>query len=86
MTGRDRIVLMVVVVLAVIGAGYVLVVSPERKQASKLGAQVTAAKAELSSAEGKLASARADQAQYASAYASIVRLGKAVPANRKCLR
>ena len=80
MTGRDRMVLLAVVVLAVIGAGWVLVVSPERKQASKLDAQVSAAKAELSSAEGKLASARADQSQYAAAYASIVNLGKAVPA------
>jgi hypothetical protein len=80
MTGRDRIVLMVVCVLAVLGAAWVLVVSPERKQASKLEAQVSAAKTQLEGAQGELSHARAAQAQYAAAYSSIVSLGKAVPA------
>ncbi len=40
-------------------------------------------KTQLSSAEGQLADARAAQAQYASAYASIVSLGKAVPASQE---
>jgi Tfp pilus assembly protein PilO len=83
MTGRDRIVVMVVAVLAVLAAGWMLVVSPERNKASKLDAQVTAARAALSSAEGELSSARAAQAQYASAYSSIVNLGKAVPAEEE---
>jgi Tfp pilus assembly protein PilO len=83
MTGRDRIVVMVVCVLAVLGAAWVLVVSPERKQASKLDAQVSAAKAQLAGAEGQLDSARAAQAQYAAAYSSIVSLGKAVPAGQE---
>ena len=79
MTGRDRIVLIGVVVVALLGAAWVLVVSPERQQASTLAAQVAAAQTQLSSAEGKLASARSAQSQYAAAYASIVSLGKAVP-------
>jgi Tfp pilus assembly protein PilO len=83
MTGRDRIVVMVLAVLAVVAGGWILVVSPERKQASKLSAQVEAAKAELATAEGQLANARAAQSQYASAYTSIVNLGKAVPANQE---
>jgi Tfp pilus assembly protein PilO len=83
MTGRDRIVVMVVVVLAVLGGAWVMVVSPERKQATKLDAQVTAAKAQLESAESQLNSARAAQAQYAAAYSSIVSLGKAVPAGQE---
>lgn len=83
MTGRDRIVLIVVVMLAVLGGAWVLVVSPERKQASKLSVQVASAKSELSSAEGELAGARAAQTQYASAYSSIVNLGKAVPAEQE---
>lgn len=79
MTGRDRIVLMAVVVLALLGAAWMLVVSPERKQAKQLITQVEAAKAQLSSAEGQLSNARAAQSQYAAAYASVVSLGKAVP-------
>lgn len=79
MTTRDRMVLIVISVLAVLAAGWILVVSPERQQASKLEAQVSSAKSELSSAEGQLDNARQAQSQYASAYSSIVSLGKAVP-------
>ncbi len=83
MTGRDRIVLMAVIVVAVLGAGWMLVVSPERKKASSLGAEVTSAQATLSTAEGELSKARAAQSQYAAAYSSIVSLGKAVPTDKE---
>jgi Type II secretion system (T2SS), protein M len=83
MTGRDRIVLIVIGALAVLGAAWLLLVSPERKQASKLEAQVSAARAELSSAEGQLADARNAQAQYGKAYTAIVDLGKAVPVSQE---
>lgn len=83
MTGRDRIVLIVVVVLAMLGGSWMLVVAPKREQASKLSAQVSEAKAQLASAEGQLASARTAQSQYAAAYASIVSLGKAVPPSQE---
>lgn len=79
MTGRDRMVFIAVIVVVILGAAWMLVVSPERQQASKLSAEVAAAQATLSAAEGKLLSARTAQAQYASAYASLVSLGKAVP-------
>jgi Tfp pilus assembly protein PilO len=83
MTSRDRIVLMVVAVLAVLGAGWMLAVSPERKKASQLSTEVAAAQATLSSAQSELANARAAQAQYASAYSAVVNLGKAVPAEEE---
>jgi hypothetical protein len=83
MTGRDRMVVMVVAVLVVLAGGWVLAVSPERKKASKIDAEVVTANAQLSSAEGELSDARAAQAQYASAYSSIVNLGKAVPAEEE---
>ena len=79
MTGRDRIVLMAIVVLAVLGAGWMLVVSPERKKADQQSAQLATAETQLASAEGQLSSARAAQSQYAAAYSSVVSLGKAVP-------
>ncbi|TMK99663.1 MAG: hypothetical protein E6G34_03815 [Actinobacteria bacterium] len=80
MTARDRLVLIALAALALLGAVWVLAVSPERKKATELSTKVNAASAELASAEGKLADARQAQASYASAYASIVKLGKAVPA------
>jgi len=83
MTGRDRMVLIGVVVLAVLGAAWMLVVSPERKQASSLEGQVAEARAKLASAEGQLSNARAAQQQYATAYAAIVSLGKAVPPSQE---
>jgi len=79
MTGRDRIVVIAIVVLAVLGAGWVLVVSPERKKADKVSGQVAAAQSQLASAQSTLAGARQAQAQYQAAYSSIVSLGKAVP-------
>lgn len=79
MTGRDRIVLIAISALAVLAAVWLLVVSPEREKATQLAAQVSAERAQLASTESHVASARAAQAEYAAAYASIVNLGKAVP-------
>ncbi|HXW59362.1 MAG TPA: type II secretion system protein GspM [Solirubrobacteraceae bacterium] len=79
MTSRDRIVLMVVAIVVVLGGVWVKVVSPERKQAAKAVSEVSAANARLQSVEGELASARSAQSSYATAYASLVELGKAVP-------
>jgi Type II secretion system (T2SS), protein M len=79
MTTRDRLVVTVIAVIAVLGAAWMLVVSPERKQAAKLQAQVSAASAQLAGAESEAANAHQAQARYAAAYASVVALGKAVP-------
>ena len=83
MTGRDRIVAIAVGVLAVLAAAWILVVSPEREKASRYAAQVATAQSQLSTAEGQLSNARAAQSRYATAYASIVNLGKAVPASQE---
>jgi hypothetical protein len=79
MTTRDRLVVTVIAALAVLGVAWLLVVSPERKQAAKLQAQVNAASSQLAGAENEAANARQAQARYAAAYASVVALGKAVP-------
>lgn len=79
MKGRDRIFLMGVVVLLVLVVVYMIVVSPERKQAASLNAQVGAASTQLATAQSQVASGGGAQAQYSAAYSSIVSLGKAVP-------
>jgi hypothetical protein len=76
-------VVIAVVVLAVLGGGWMLVVSPKNKEAGKLGKQVSEAQAQLAGAEGQLANARAAQSQYSKAYASVVSLGKAVPPSQE---
>ncbi len=83
MTGRDRKVLIAVIVLAVLGAGWVLVVSPERNKAASLDAKVTAAQSQLSTAQAQLSAAQSAKAQYPKAYAAVVTLGKAVPAEEE---
>lgn len=83
MTTRDRLVLMTVVVLGVLGAGWMLGVSPEREKAAKLDAEVSTAQATLATAQGQLAEAQGAQSQYSTAYASVVKLGKAVPADEE---
>lgn len=79
MSGRDRIVLMAIGVLVVIAGGWMLVVSPERKKAKELDAQVSTAQSQLATAQSQLSDARSAQAKYAGAYSSVVALGKAVP-------
>jgi Tfp pilus assembly protein PilO len=83
MTARDRIVVFTLAALAVLAATWLLLVAPEREQAGKLGAQVSAAQSELASAESQAAAARSAQAGYETDYASLVSLGKAVPINQE---
>ena len=83
MTGRDRLVLIGLGALAVLGAVWLLLVAPERKQAAKLNAEVSAATAQLASAQDQASTAHAAQARYSAAYSSIVSLGKAVPADQE---
>ncbi len=83
MTGRDRIVLVVLSSLAVLAAVWLLAVSPERQRATKLATQVSAAQAQLATAESEVSSARGAQARYTAEYASVVSLGKAVPPSQE---
>jgi hypothetical protein len=79
MTTRDRLVLIGVIVLVAIAGGYLLVVSPERKQAAQAEAQVQSAQQQLASARTAASGAKAAEQRYTAAYDSVVRLGKAVP-------
>ncbi len=79
MTTRDRLVLIGVIVLAVLGGGWLLVVSPERKQAAQVQTQVQSARQQLETAQAQDSSAQAAQQRYTAAYSSVVSLGKAVP-------
>jgi type II secretory pathway component PulM len=83
MTTRDRLVLMTVLVLGVLAAGWMLGVSPERQKAAKLETEENAAQATLATAQSQLAEAQGAQAQYSTAYAAVVKLGKAVPAEEQ---
>jgi type II secretory pathway pseudopilin PulG len=79
MTGRDRMILVVLCVAAVLVAPWLLVVSPKRSEASKLQSQVTAAQSQLAKVRSEASQAAAARGSYASSYATLVRLGEAVP-------
>lgn len=83
MSARDRIVVMVVAVVVVAAAGWMLVVSPKKKEVKTYESQVAQAQTQLSTAQSQLSNAKAAQAQYASSYASVVNLGKAVPPSQE---
>jgi Tfp pilus assembly protein PilO len=83
MTGRDRIVIMAIVVAVLLAGVWMEVVSPERKQVGELNSKVMSAQSQLTAAEGKVADAKGAQSQYATAYAATVNLGKAVPPSQE---
>lgn len=83
MTGRDRVVMMAVVVVLVLVMGWFIVVSPKRQQAASLNGQVVTATGQLATANSQAQSARSAEAKYEAAYASIVSLGKAVPPSQE---
>jgi type II secretory pathway pseudopilin PulG len=78
-TARDRTVLIVVGLLATVAAFWMLALSPKRKDASDLGAQLTSAQQRLDTANAGAATAEAAKKRYNSDYATVARLGKAVP-------
>jgi hypothetical protein len=80
MKPRDRIAIVGVLAVVVVGAAWLKVVSPERAKVRTAESKVTTANQQLQSARGELSAAKSAQRKYAEAYASIVRLGKAVPA------
>jgi len=79
MKPRDRLVLAIVGVAALAAAFWFLVLAPKREQAGTLAAQVTQAEVRRDTATTKAISAEHAKADYARAYATVARLGKAVP-------
>lgn len=79
MTGRDRIVIVVVAVVVAIGAAWILVISPKRDQASKLEGQIQKAQTSLNDARSQLAQGETARRAFRTSYATLVRLGEAVP-------
>ena len=81
MTRRDRNVLFVVGLAAIIGAFWFLVLSPTRKDSSDLDKQIVTQQQRLTDAEAKLATAQKAKAGYQADYAAVAELGQAVPAD-----
>jgi hypothetical protein len=79
MTRTNKILLAVVAAVAALCAFYFLALSPKREEIAKLDADVAAKTAEVEQARATLASYEQAKASYKSNYATLARLGKAVP-------
>jgi hypothetical protein len=78
-TARDRIALIVIGALALCGGFWFLVISPKHKEAADVSAQVDSVRVRLQTAQTAASSAQAARDRYARDYATVARLGKAVP-------
>jgi type II secretory pathway pseudopilin PulG len=81
MTGRDRMVIVIVAIAAAIIGSWLLVIQPKRSQASKLGAQVKTEQSQLVTAQSAVRDAEAAKSAFAGSYTAMARLGEAVPAD-----
>jgi hypothetical protein len=78
-TARDRTVLIVVGFVAILGAFWFLALSPKRKEATDVSTQLGTAQTRLAAAQSSASGAEAARRRYNSDYATVARLGKAVP-------
>jgi type IV pilus assembly PilO-like protein len=78
-TTRDRNVLLVVGALAALAAFWFLALAPKREDAQTVKDQIATARKKLDAAQTAAANAEAAQRRYTDDYATVARLGKAVP-------
>lgn len=79
MTQRDRIVLMVVGALVLLGGYWFLALKPKREEVKAADARIAKATSQLAEANAKLADARGSKDKYQQNYATVANLGKSVP-------
>jgi Type II secretion system (T2SS), protein M len=79
MTTRDRLVIVGVLLMAALAGFWFLGLSPKRKEAADLQAQIATQTEQLTSAQAQAVAARQAKARYNDDYAAVAKLGKAVP-------
>lgn len=79
MTARDRIVLVVLLLAGLFAGGWFLALAPKREQAARLSEQVDSQRASRDAALADVAAGSAARATYDRDYATVARLGAAVP-------
>jgi Tfp pilus assembly protein PilO len=81
MTRNTRILLALVVIAAAVSAYWFLLLAPKREEISRIDTDIAAKQTELEQARQQLATYEAARKSYKSNYATLARLGKAVPAD-----
>jgi Tfp pilus assembly protein PilO len=80
-TKNPKLLIAIVAVVAAAGAYWMLVLSPKRERLAEIDSQVATAQTELSTAQATLTTYTKAQGAYKTNYSTVVRLGKAVPAD-----
>jgi Tfp pilus assembly protein PilO len=78
-TSRDRKIILCLVPILVLMGYWFLVLAPKRQQAQKVTTQLTDAQEKRDTAQQQVAQLSAAKASFASDYATVISLGKAVP-------
>ena len=81
MTRTQRLLLVLVVFASAVGAYWMLALEPKRQEAAQLAEQIAVKQTELDAARQQVASYEKARAAYPANYATVARLGKAVPAD-----
>lgn len=81
LTRNNKILLAVIVAAAAVAAYWFVLLAPEREQAAKLETEIAAKQVELQQATTQLAAYEKARGSYEKNYATLARLGKAVPAD-----
>jgi Tfp pilus assembly protein PilO len=79
MSSNNRLIAAILVVVALAVAFWMMLLSPKREEAKKLGAQVEQLEASLAQHEAEVAEAEAAREEFPTQYQRLVVLGKAVP-------
>jgi len=81
MTLRDRLMILALAFAALAAGGWFLVLAPMRDEVGSLGAQIDTQRQQLASAQSDLAAGAQGRSEYARDYATVARLGAAVPSD-----
>jgi type II secretory pathway pseudopilin PulG len=81
-TKRDRYILTVVGIVGALAAFWLLALAPKRKEVSKLDKDLSAAKQSLTQSQQEKTQFARAQVAFPALYASLGKMGKAVPANQ----
>ncbi len=79
MTKRDRIVLITVLVVGGMAGFYFFAIKPKRAELAKIDTEIVGQQQQLDEARSLAAASRAARGRFADDYATVARLGKAVP-------
>lgn len=81
MKGNNRLIVAMLLLVVAAGAFWMLLISPKREEASKLGKEVETLEASLALHRSEAETAKAAQQEFPTNYSQLVVLGKAVPAD-----